>query len=49
MQTVAQVKKRIDYLLERDHATDAEIEEVYNQAIDTFACDRERCAQSLCC
>ena len=36
MQTVAQVKKRIDYLLERDHATDAEIEEVYNQAIDTL-------------
>lgn len=36
MQTVEQVKKRIDYLLERDHATDAEIEEVYNQAIDTL-------------
>ncbi|KRL84592.1 hypothetical protein [Ligilactobacillus apodemi] len=36
MQTVEQVKKRIDHLLERDHATDAEIEEVYNQAIDTL-------------
>ena len=36
MQTVEQVKKRIDYLLERDQATEAEIEKVYNEAVDTL-------------
>lgn len=36
MQTVEQVKKRIDYLLERDQATEAEIEKVYNGAVDTL-------------
>ncbi|MBX9013525.1 hypothetical protein HCG60_10895 [Ligilactobacillus murinus] len=36
MQTVEQVKKRIDYLLERDQATEAEIEKVYSQAVDTL-------------
>lgn len=36
MQTVEQVKKRIDYLLERDRATEAEIEKVYNEAVDTL-------------
>lgn len=36
MQTVEQVKKRIDQLLERDQVTDKELEEVYSQAVDTL-------------
>ena len=34
MQTVEQVKKRIDQLLDRDQVTDKELEEVYSQAVD---------------
>ncbi len=45
MQTVEQVKKRIDYLLERDQATEAEIEKVYNEAVDTL---RAIVSESLC-
>lgn len=36
MQTVEQVKKRIDQLLDRDQVTDKELEEVYSQAVDTL-------------
>ena len=41
MQTVEQVKKRIDQLLDRDQVTDKELEEVYSQAVDTLTCDRQ--------
>lgn len=36
MQTVEQVKKRIDQLLDRDQVTDKELEEVYSQAVNAL-------------